>query len=88
MEGVEVKALNQSEMLTGMQYAQLISLAQARVQTLVEAQGVFVSHLSEVHGAGDGWELQDWAVGFVRPVVAEAEVVEDADEAEEVESGD
>lgn len=62
----EQKVLSQAEILTGLEYAQLIALAQARVQTLVEAQGVFVGHLRRVHGCGEGWALNDWAQGFVR----------------------
>ena len=59
--------LSQAEILTGLEYERLIALAQVRVQTLAEAQGVFVGHLRRVHGCGDdGWALRDWAEGFVR----------------------
>ncbi len=63
----EQRELSQAEILTGLEMVQLISLAQVRVQALVEAQGVFVGHLRRVHGCdGDGWALNDWVVGFVR----------------------
>lgn len=62
----EQKVLSQAEILTGLEYEQLIALAQVRVQTLAEAQGVFVGHLRRVHGFGEGWRLEDWAEGFVR----------------------
>ncbi len=62
----EQGVLSQAEILTGLEYEQLIALAQARVQTLTAAQGVYVGHLRRVHGCGDGWKLEDWAEGFVR----------------------
>ena len=62
----EQKVLSQAEILTGLEYERLIALAQVRVQTLAEAQGVFVGHLRRVHGCGDVWDLTDWAEGFVR----------------------
>ncbi len=62
----EQGVLSQAETLTGLEYEQLIALAQGRVQTLMEAQGVFVGHLRRVHDCGEGWALTDWAEGFVR----------------------
>ncbi len=62
----EQGVLSQAEILTGLEYEQLIALAQGRVQVLMEAQGVFVGHLRRVHGCGEGWMLEDWAEGFVR----------------------
>jgi len=62
----EQGVLSQAEILTGLEYERLIALAQARVQTLAEAQGVFVGHLRRVHGCGVGWKLEDWAEGFVQ----------------------
>ncbi|HRJ41021.1 MAG TPA: hypothetical protein PL105_04040, partial [Caldilineaceae bacterium] len=56
------------EMLTGLEFERLIALAQERVRVLAEAQGVFVAHLRRVHEAWEGWELNDWAQGFVRVV--------------------
>lgn len=76
---MEPRELSLSEILTGLEFARMIALAQARVQALVEAQGVYVSHLRQVHGAGEDWELRDWAEGFVRRV--------DGLEAGEVERG-
>ena len=65
---MENRELSQAEVLTGLEFERLIVLAQARMQTLMEAQGVYVSHLRQVHEVGDGWELRDWAQGFVRSV--------------------
>lgn len=62
----EQGVLSMAEMLTGLEFERLIALAQVRVQTLAEAQGVFVGHLRQVHGCGDGWELRDWNEGFVQ----------------------
>ncbi len=62
----EQGVLSQAETLTGLEYEQLIVLARMRVQTLAEAQGVFVGHLRRVHDCGEGWALNDWAQGFVR----------------------
>lgn len=78
---MEQRELSMAEMLTGLEYERLIALAQVRVQTLAEAQGVFVAHLRRVHEMGVDWELQDWAQGFVRAVEA-------VEETEEVGDGD
>ena len=65
---MENRELSQAEVLTGLEFERMIVLAQARAQTLMEAQGVYVSHLRQVHGVGEDWELRDWAQGFVRSV--------------------
>lgn len=77
---MEQRELSIAEILTGLEFQQLITLAQARVQALIDAQGVYLGHLRHVHEVGEDWVLEDWAQGFVRPVAAE--------EAGEVESGD
>lgn len=76
-----VRDLSMAETLTGLEYERLIGLAQARVQALAEAQGVYVAHLRRIHEAGEGWELRDWTQGFVwrDEESAEAGGVEDGD---------
>lgn len=65
---MENRELGMAEILTGLEFDRLILLAQARIQALGDARGVYESHLRQVHECGDGWALNDWTQGFVRPV--------------------
>lgn len=78
---LEQRELSLAEILTGLEFQQMIALAQARVQALIDAQGVYLGHLRQVHEVGEDWVLEDWAQGFVRSVAAEeaGEVEKDGD---------
>ena len=76
---MEQRELSLADILTGLEFGQLIAQAQARVRALVEGQGVYVAYLRTKYECdGEGWEFNDWAQGFVRPVA-----VEEAGEVEE-----
>lgn len=80
MDGIEQRELSQTDILTALEINQMIAQAQARAVALQEALEVYAAHLRTKYECdGAGWELTDWAQGFVRRVQAEAEEVEGGD---------
>lgn len=70
---MEQRELSTVDLLTGLQFEKMIAQAQTQVQTLVDAQAVYVAHLRERYECGDGWDFENWAQGFVRKVEEETD---------------
>lgn len=63
---MEQRELSLAEIVTGLEFGQMIAQAEIRKQALIDAQNVFVAYLRRTHAIGDEWELGDWVQGFVR----------------------
>lgn len=63
----KVKPLSVADATTGMALESNVQQARAALMTAEMQQRLFIENLHTRYGAPDGeWQLDDWAVGFVR----------------------
>lgn len=54
------------ELATASIYERQIAMAQAALNTAIQARDIYIGHLLQMHGLSEGWTITDWARGFER----------------------